>query len=226
VVSGVTGAVQGARLRLRVVDAGPDGGFVYSVSNNFAGTSTPWTENALTFRNAPALGANRGFAGSAASNAWVEVDVTSAITGNGTFSFAVSGGSNNLVSYSSSEGANAPQLVVVASGSVAQVAEAPSLTAAAVEPGELALYANHPNPFAEATTIRYSLPHRMPVKLVIYDISGRAVRTLVDGTEGTGPQRASWDGRDATGSRVNAGIYLLRLEAGGTRLTRKVNVMR
>jgi hypothetical protein len=227
VVSGVTGTVQAARLRLRVTDAGPDGGFVYSVSNNFKNTSTPWTESGLTWNNAPTLGSNRGYAGTATANAWLEVDVTAAVSGNGTFSFAVSGGSNNQVDYSSSEGTFPPQLVVVSTGSVAPLTESPPQAGmAAVPPTELALHANYPNPFDVGTTIRYALPQTMPVRLVIYDITGRAVRTLVDGTEAAGERRATWDGRDATGSRVRAGIYLCRLEAAGARLTRKISVMR
>jgi hypothetical protein len=226
VVSGVSGAVQNAKLRLRVVDGGTDGGFVYLASNNFAGSSTPWTESGLTWNNAPGLGGALNFTGTASLNSWVEVDVTAAVTGNGTYSFAVSGGSRDLVSYSSSEGANPPQLVVVASGSVAQSASEPARDEQAAVPGAPVLFANAPNPFDAGTTIRYSLPHAMPVRLVVYDLSGRTVRTLVDGAEASGERRVTWDGRDATGARVRAGMYLARLEAGGIRLTRKMSVMR
>jgi hypothetical protein len=230
VVSGVIGTVQTAKLRLRVTDAGPDGGFVYSVSNNFKNSSTPWTEGGLTWNNAPTLGTNRGYAGTATANTWVEVDVTAAVTGNGTFSFAVSGGSSNQVNYSSSEGANPPQLVVVASGSGAPSAGSSSGGGKAVAVDELAfashqelvLHANHPNPFEDGTSIRYSIPRAMAVRLVVYDIGGRAVRTLVQGSEAPGERRARWDGRDAFGARVRPGIYLYRLEAGGMSVTRKM----
>jgi flagellar hook assembly protein FlgD len=66
----------------------------------------------------------------------------------------------------------------------------------------------------------------MPVRLVIYDVTGRAVRTLVNGAEAPGERRVFWDGRDALGARVRAGMYLCRLEAGATSLTRKLSVMR
>ena len=91
-----------------------------SASNNFAGTSTPWTESGLNWNNAPVpSGSALDAAGSVVANTWLELDVTAAVTGNGTYSFAMSGGSNN-VDYSSSEGANPPQLVVVmGSGSAA-----------------------------------------------------------------------------------------------------------
>ena len=228
-VSGVTGTVQSAKLRLRVIDGGPNGGSVFSVSNNFAGTSTPWTESALTWNNAPAPGGSAlGAAGSVSANTWIEVNVTSAIAGNGTFSFAVSGGSSNVVDYSSSEGANPPQLVVVVvSGSTATTGpELASGNIAAAAPKEMALHANYPNPFNPKTTIQYSLPRAMPVRLVIYDVNGRLVRKLVDGVQDAGDQRATWDGRNEGGSAVGSGVYIYRLEADGTMLTRKMNLLK
>jgi hypothetical protein len=226
VVSGVTGSVQAARLRLRVTDPGPDGGFVYSVSNNFNGSSMPWTESRLTWNNAPPLGTNRGYAGTATANTWVEVDVTAAVNGNGTFSFAVSGGSSNQVDYSSSEGAHPPQLVLVVSGSAAsQTAESRS-SSAELGSREITLRANQPNPFRATTTIQYSLPERMPVRLRIYDITGRMVRTLVDGVQEAGARRVTWDGRDEHGALVNSGMYMYRLEAAGATLTRKMSLLK
>ena len=226
-VSGLTGAVQSATLRLRVIDAGPDGGSVFAVSNNLAGTSTPWTESVLTWNNAPAPGGNAlDAAGSVSVNTWVELDVTAAVTGNGTYSFALTGSSNNVVEYSSSEGANPPQLVVVAAaGSAATVSlEAPSLEAVPAS-GEIALHANRPNPFVGATTIVYALPRPMPVHLAIYDVTGRKVCTLVNGLQGAGESRVAWDGRDDVGARVRAGVYFYRLDAEATRLTRRMSVL-
>ena len=221
-VSGVTGPVQSAMLRLRVIDAGPDGGSIFSVSNNFAGTSTPWTESGLNWNNAPVpSGSALDAAGSVSVNTWVELDVTSTVTGNGTFSFALTGGTNNMVDYSSSEGANSPQLVVVLAGSAAQL----SLNSShidATRPGEILLHANHPNPFAGGTTIQYALPRPVQVRLAIYDIAGRKVRTLVDGVQGPVESRVTWDGRDEKGGRLSAGVYFYRLEAGSTMLTRKM----
>jgi hypothetical protein len=129
------------------------------------------------------------------------------------------------VSYSSSEGANAPQLVVVATAATAGPVGTTSRDDGRLESG-LVLYANHPNPFDAGTTIRYALPTRMPVRLVIYDIAGRAVRTLVDATEEAGERRVAWDGRNAIGARVRAGLYVCRLEAGGAVFARKMSVMR
>jgi photosystem II stability/assembly factor-like uncharacterized protein len=227
-VSGVTSAIESATLRLRVIDAGPDGGSVFKGSNTFAGTSTPWTESALTWSNAPApSGSALDVAGPVSLNAWVDFDVTSAVTGNGTFSFVLTSTSNNAVDYGSSESGNPPRLVVVTSGSAAQIAlddqvgETPI-----VEVTRLALHANHPNPFVSETTIQYSLPRATAVRLVIYDVRGRTVRTLVDGVQEAGDRRTVWDGRDDRGFLAGAGLYLCRLEADGTSLIRKLSRMK
>jgi len=84
------------------------------------------------------------------------------------------------------------------------------------------LRGNLPNPFRDGTTIDYVLPRAMPARLVIYDVAGHAVRTLVNGTEEAGERRVTWDGKNESGSQVGRGIYLVRLEAGGTTRTRKM----
>lgn len=108
-VTGLNGGVQSATLRLYVNNASPDGGTAYSVANN-------WTEGGLKWNNRPAFsGGPLGSAGAAVSGQWVEIDVTAAISGNGTYSFGIENDSSNNVVYRSSEGAAAyrPQLVIV-----------------------------------------------------------------------------------------------------------------
>ena len=140
----------------------------------------------------------------------------------------MSGGSNNVVDYSSSEGANPPQLVVVmGSGSAATpVAMAEAAPALAAPPVTLELHANTPNPFNPRTTIRYSLPRVTLVRIVIYDVNGRLVRRLVDGNEPAGERTVTWDGRDDRGAFVGSGVYVYALEADGTRLTRKMSLLK
>jgi hypothetical protein len=85
---------------------------------------------------------------------------------------------------------------------------------------------NKPNPFNQATVISFSLAEEGRVALAIYDVSGRRVRTLVDGSLGRGVHRAVWDGRDDRGRRTGMGIYLCCLEeADGSRLTRKIMLL-
>jgi flagellar hook assembly protein FlgD len=64
------------------------------------------------------------------------------------------------------------------------------------------------------------------VKLGIYDVQGRAVRTLVDGSQTPGRYLFRWDGRTGLGERVAAGVYFYRLEAPGVAATRKIVVTR
>lgn len=113
-LTGLSGAVQSATLRLWVLDPSPDGGQVYAVSPYYLNTTTLWLETGLKWANAPAIGgAPLDAAGAAAKGKWVELDVTPAVAGNGRASFALSNDSANQVSYGSKEGAHAPQLVVV-----------------------------------------------------------------------------------------------------------------
>lgn len=113
-VAGLTGVVQSATLRLYVTDASNDGGSVYAVSNNYADNSGEWLESGLNWNNAPTLPATPlDAAGVTTAGQWVELDVTTAVSGNGTFSFGLSSNSSDSAIYSSSEGSNPPQLVVV-----------------------------------------------------------------------------------------------------------------
>ncbi|MGH3659044.1 MAG: DUF7594 domain-containing protein, partial [Micromonosporaceae bacterium] len=106
-VSGLSGPALSAKLRLRVADPGPDGGRVYLVTEN------GWTETGINWSNAPALGAAGGFIGPVPTvGTWIEVDVSAAVTGNGTWTLAVADGGSEPVWYDSRESANDPQLVI------------------------------------------------------------------------------------------------------------------
>jgi len=112
-VSGLSGAVQSAKLRLYVTDASNDGGSVYVVSNNQLGTTTPWTQANLTWNNAPAIsGTALSSAGAVVISTWIELDVTAAFGGDGTYSFGLKSTSSDVVYYSSKEGSNDPELVI------------------------------------------------------------------------------------------------------------------
>jgi len=94
--------------------------------------------------------------------------------------------------------------------------------AAASLPNAITLHANYPNPFREGTSIHYALPRTMHARLVVYDVAGRAVRTLVNGIQERGVRQVTWDGRNAGGYQVSRGMYLVRLEADGTSRNRKM----
>ena len=89
-------------------------------------------------------------------------------------------------------------------------------------PTRYALSQNHPNPFNPETTIRYDVPSLGPVSVVVYDVTGRTVRVLVDGDRMAGRHRVVWDGRDGLGRAVGSGVYLYRMEAWAYRATGKM----
>jgi hypothetical protein len=94
-------------------------------------------------------------------------------------------------------------------------------------PQRFALYQNVPNPFNATTTIYFEVPGSGGhVTLRIYDVTGRHVRTLVDGDATPGRKSATWDGRDTRGNEVSSGIYFYRLVAGSTTFTRKMVVLK
>jgi len=93
-------------------------------------------------------------------------------------------------------------------------------------PSEFALAQNYPNPFNPSTTIRYALPQPGHVKLVIYDLLGAKIRTLVDGREAAGFKQITWDAKNDKGERVPSGVYVYRMEAGEFVRARKLTVMK
>lgn len=71
---------------------------------------------------------------------------------------------------------------------------------------------NQPNPFNPSTTISYTLTRAEPVRLQIFDLSGRLVRTLVDEWTVEGTHAVIWHGLDASGRQAASGIYLYRIQ--------------
>lgn len=106
-VSGLSGAPSAAKLRLFVTDGGTRGG-------NWFTTTAGWVETAINWGNAPAITGSpfASLTGAVTAGQWIEIDVTSKITGNGTFSFAGTTTATDTVAFASRESANAPQLVV------------------------------------------------------------------------------------------------------------------
>jgi len=84
------------------------------------------------------------------------------------------------------------------------------------------LLPNHPNPFNPSTTLSFSLARAGHVRLSVYDLAGRLVRTLVDGEHEAGTHRVVWNGTDATGRAVGAGVYFVRVETPQGSDTRKI----
>ncbi len=79
----------------------------------------------------------------------------------------------------------------------------------------------HPNPARGATGIRYFLPKKETVTLDLYDLSGRRIRRLSEGTQAAGDHALTWSGDEAP-----AGVYFLRIRAGGESATRRVVLLK
>ena len=89
-------------------------------------------------------------------------------------------------------------------------------------PEGFGLYQNVPNPFGATTTIRYSLPTAAHTRLVVFDVTGRVVTTLVDEARPAGINSVTWSGRDNAGRPVPAGIYFYRVVSGTNEMTNKM----
>lgn len=81
---------------------------------------------------------------------------------------------------------------------------------------------NFPNPFKSFTTISYQLKTNNFVRIEIYNIKGQLISTLVNETEKSGNHRVIWNGTDANGSILSAGVYLCKMMAGNYSSSRKM----
>ena len=93
-------------------------------------------------------------------------------------------------------------------------------------PRKFALDPNYPNPFNSSTTIRYRIEEPGRVRLEIFDVQGKKVKTLADGHAGLGVYQVEWDGADASGKPVATGVYLVRLQKGTVSLFHKMLLLK
>ena len=98
--------------------------------------------------------------------------------------------------------------------------------AGVVQPTCTELRHNYPNPFNPSTTIRYSLASAEAVSLVIYNILGQPVKTLVSRPQPVAYHTVVWDGRDDAGRPPASGVYFVRLVAGDVIQTRRMLLLR
>ena len=81
-------------------------------------------------------------------------------------------------------------------------------------PEQFSLGQNYPNPFNPSTIIPYQLPSAAHVRLEVFNLLGQRIATLVAGDQPAGFHGTRWDGTDAAGRAVGAGLYLYRLRSG------------
>src|SRR6266545_4788690 len=158
-VTGVTGMIQSAKLRLYVADASNVGGSIYAVSNNYRGSTTSWTETGLNWNNAPTLPATAlNTVGAVALGTWVDFDVTAAIQGNGTYSFGLSTTVKDNVAYNSKEATTNPPTLVIQ-----LVAPTPTITPT---PTNTPIPTNTPTPTITPTPTNTPIPTNTPTPTI------------------------------------------------------------
>ncbi|TFH65051.1 MAG: PKD domain-containing protein [Candidatus Zixiibacteriota bacterium] len=93
-------------------------------------------------------------------------------------------------------------------------------------PKTFTLDQNHPNPFNPTTVITYSLTASADVELVVINVLGQQIRTLVNQYQSAGDHNVVWDGRDQGGNQVASGIYFYRMVSAGSVDTKKMLLMK
>jgi YD repeat-containing protein len=123
-----------------------------------------------------------------------------------------------LVEYEYDAGGN---IVSITSGPTGATGVESETTA----PRSFALGNGAPNPSNGLTRITYQLPVAAPVRLAVFDVTGRRVRTLLARERPAGFHSCDWDGRTEGGRRAASGTYFLRMEAGPFSATRKLVII-
>ncbi len=93
-------------------------------------------------------------------------------------------------------------------------------------PSGFAVSQNYPNPFNPATEFSIDLPSQAHVSLVVYNLAGQKVKTLVDGYMDAGVHTITWDGTNDRGEAVSSGIYFCRVVAEGKAVTKAMILMK
>lgn len=106
-------------------------------------------------------------------------------------------------------------------GSSSQVLSSVAVPEPGVTPGAFALYQSRPNPFRSSTLISFDLPKDEHVRLQVFDVTGRLVKTILNQTMAANRYTVPWSGTDESGTRVAPGIYLYRLESPSVNAVRK-----
>jgi hypothetical protein len=93
-------------------------------------------------------------------------------------------------------------------------------------PTKFSLSNAYPNPFNPTTNIQFNIANSENVRLVVFNILGQKIKTLVNGTMKAGSYTATWNGKDDFGASVASGIYFYRLESQSFNSTKKMILMK
>lgn len=99
-------------------------------------------------------------------------------------------------------------------------------TESVIDASSVIIRGNYPNPFNPTTRIDYSLQNSTQINLSVYDIAGRLVKTLYNGTQTSGNHFEVWDGTDNSGKATASGIYFSRISHSGGVETSKMLMLK
>jgi DNA-binding beta-propeller fold protein YncE len=93
-------------------------------------------------------------------------------------------------------------------------------------PEGFALSQNYPNPFNPSTNFTYSLPNRADVRIAVYDLFGREIKTLINESKEAGTYNIAWNGKDNQNRQVATGVYFYKMQAASFEKTMKMMLMK
>ena len=93
-------------------------------------------------------------------------------------------------------------------------------------PKEFALHQNYPNPFNPTTQIHYDLPESEFVSIIIYDVIGRKIKSLINTNQEAGYRSIAWNATNDLGQPVSNGMYIYTIQAGEFRQTNKMVLLK
>ena len=95
-----------------------------------------------------------------------------------------------------------------------------------ISPKDHILHQNYPNPFNPLTSLRYDIPNDGLVNITVYDMMGRIVKTLVNGSQTAGFKSVQWNATNDRNESVSAGLYLYTIQAGEFRQSKKMVLLK
>jgi len=93
-------------------------------------------------------------------------------------------------------------------------------------PKEFSLSQNYPNPFNPTTLIEFGLPQESHTQLVVYNLLGQTIKTIIDEVKAPGAYSVTWDGTDNSGNPQPSGTYFYRLTTSSDTETRRMTLIR
>ena len=93
-------------------------------------------------------------------------------------------------------------------------------------PVKINLHQNYPNPFNPSTNINFDINETNHVSLIIFDVLGRKVNTLVNGIKQSGSYQIQWNGQNQNGTILPSGIYIMQLNSNGVQISKSMLMLK